>query len=287
MKQKLKVVAGFLCLLALVGILLSKTGGHEQAAMAFPEPLAKEGCLALNYHRVRQDRLGTKVLEAISGSQELAYYSIYDGAFQDQMQWLKDNGAYFATPEELQIFRQEDQFPPKCVWISFDDIDESVYENAFPILKELQIPFTLFLIAGHVGSDNYSNLVMANWDQLQAMVDSGLASIGSHTWDLHRLEGDEPLFFKEGQAEAFRQDLRRSKEAIEGQLKGVEVLDFAYPFGNGAPNLAEILREEGFRSASILAPRVIDGANDPFWQNRILVDVPVFESQVMPWVRSQ
>lgn len=147
------------------------------------------------------------------------------------------------------------------------------------------MPFTLFLIAGHVGSQDYENLTLASWEQIQEMVDSGLATIGSHTYDMHRLENDVPVFYNSAQKCEFLRDLIKSKRTIESKLSGVKVRDFAYPFGEGDPELVPLLKKAGFRTACILAPRVIDAENDPYWLNRILVNHEVFKDIVEPWLK--
>ena len=208
--------------------IVDKAKTEYKPAMEFPEPLQQNGCLALNYHRIRKDLLITKIIESLTISDELRNYSVYKSEFEQHIQILLDNDAHFATPADLRKFQEQGNYPKNCIWISFDDVDKSVYENAFPILKKYQIPFTLFIIAGQVGNDNYENLNLATWGQIQEMVDSGLATVGSHTYDMHRLKDNEPIFFNPEEKNAFLNDLINSKNTIETNLKGVEVVDFAY-----------------------------------------------------------
>lgn len=286
MKKVVKIISFILVIIIFAALLISKIEWKKNAVMSFPQVLNNDGCLALNYHRVRNDKLTTKAIEVLTRSDELQFYSIYEDEFEYQMKTLKENGAYFATVEEIMIFQEKGEFPDKCIWISFDDVDETVYNNAFPILKKYDIPFTLFLIASHVGNENFNNMKMTTWEQIQEMVDSGLASVGSHTYDMHYLIEDEPVFFDVAVHDDFAEDLVLSKNTIETSLKNVEVLDFAYPFGNGSTELANIIRECGFRTSFILAPRIIDEGNDSYWLNRILVDGVVFEDIVLPWIKS-
>jgi len=268
-------------------IIADKSVTSKTAAMDFPEPLQREGCLALTYHRVRDDNLVTKMIEVLTDSDELRHYSVYKSEFEHQMQVLIENNATFVTPKELRQFRESGSFPENCIWLCFDDVDESIYKNAFPILKKYQIPFMLFLIAGHVGSPDFNNLTLANWQQIQEMVDSGLATVGSHTYDMHYQKDDETVFFDPGERDNFLNDIIKSKQVIEANLSGVEVVDFAYPFGEGKEELVPLIEKAGFLSAYILAPRIICKDNLPYWQNRILVDNEVFKNIVEPWVKNQ
>jgi len=268
-------------------IFADKSVTSNTAAMDFPEPLKRDGCLVLTYHRVRDDNFVTKMVEVLTNSDELKNYSIYKSEFEHHMQVLMENNATFVTADELRQFRESGSFPENCILICFDDVDESVYENAFPILQKYQIPFTLFLIAGHVGNSDFNNLTLANWQQIQEMVDSGLATVGSHTFDMHYLKNDEPVFFGPGERDNFLNDIIKSKQVIEANLSGVEVVDFAYPFGEGKEELVPLIEKAGFLSSYILAPRIVCKDNSPYWQNRILVDNEVFKNIVEPWVKTQ
>lgn len=281
----LKIISLILIIAVTALVVAEKLKIDGKAAMEFPEPLKQDGCLALTYHRIRKDHVITKAIESLTTSDELRNYSVYKSEFEQHIKVLLENDAAFVTPAELRQFRENGNYPKKCVWISFDDVDKSVYENAFPILKEHQIPFTLFIIAGHVGSPNFNNLSLSTWQQIQEMVDSGLATVGSHTYDMHYLKDDEPVFFDPMEKDAFLKDIIKSKQTIETNLSGVEVVDFAYPYGEGKDELVPIIKQAEFSSAFILAPRVICEENAPYWQNRILVDNKVFEKIVEPWLK--
>ncbi|MDN3018816.1 polysaccharide deacetylase family protein [Paenibacillus sp. BSR1-1] len=271
-------------------VLIVITGGcnlylhadFSKSAMSFPEELDQKGCLGLTYHRVRKHNFFNKTVEFLTGTDELTVYNVYEDVFKKQIKILKKQKAVFLNPDEIRKAQETGKFPEKCVWVSFDDIDISMYENAFPILKENDIPFTLFVIAGHVGRD-FDNLQLTSWDQLQEMVNSGLATVGSHTFDMHKLVGEKPIFFVESNLHAFENDLLLSKKTIEKNL-GVQVEDFAYPYGNGKDELAAVIQRSGFKSASILAPRSITLNNDAYWMNRILVNDEVFKKIVTKWI---
>lgn len=282
----LKIISLTFIIVFIVLIIIDKARVKSKPAMEFPRPLQKDGCLALTYHRIRKDHMITKTIESLTNSEELKNYSVYKSEFEEHIQVLLESNATFVTPAELREFREKGNYPKNCIWISFDDVDKSVYENAFPILKKHQIPFTIFIIAGHVGNEDFSNLSLATWEQIQEMVDSGLVTVGSHTYDMHYLKDNEPVFFNPMYRNAFLNDLIKSKNTIENNLKEVKVVDFAYPYGDGKDELVPIIKEAGFLSAYILAPRIICKQNAPYWQNRILVDRKVFKEIVEPWLKS-
>ena len=122
--------------------------------------------------------------------------------------------------------------PPKALAVTFDDGTEDNYTEAFPILKDLGVKATVFLVAGWMGRRNgWEDPALEpwqrtlTWEQVRSMQGSGLVEFGSHTMthpDLRGLE-DEPLAY----------ELRESKRRLETEL-GRRVDAFAYPFGAGA-----------------------------------------------------
>lgn len=95
--------------------------------------------LALNYHRIRNDDFLDLFLFIFSNSKEISTYSVSKAEFERQIKWLKAHDAHFLTHEELIRYKREGHFPKRSVWINFDDMDESIYKNAFPILKKYQV----------------------------------------------------------------------------------------------------------------------------------------------------
>ncbi len=232
--------------------------------------------IPLTYHYIREDNLWNKTLEVLTQDEELTTYSVYVDEFERQIDILMDQGAYFATLEEVNYFRQIGEFPEKCVWISFDDADISVYEKAYPILKERGIPFSIFVIAGQVGSNDFNNLKICSWEQLREMRDSGLVSFGSHTYDMHYLEQGKAKFMYENNYEAFYKDIKESKKVLERELE-VTIDSIAYPFGQASKDVIEIVQEAGYKSAYTLGQSPIDKESQSYYQSRYLINKTSFE----------
>lgn len=257
----------------------------DTPAMSFPDKL-EAGCLGLNYHRVLDDTLFVKTARSVTQSKELVQYSVLESEFKAQLAALKKAGAAFLSEDQLLEAKATGSFPDRCVWISFDDIDRSIFENAFPILQEKHVPFTLFVIAGHVGEKDFSNLDMASWDDLRKMKDSGLANFGSHTYDMHRFEDETPVFLLPGQADKFKQDLQKSIDTIESELD-VTVRSFAYPYGNTNELVTGLVKEQGLEAGYILAPQTIRPNDDNFLTNRIIVNQTTFDDVVLPYIEGK
>ena len=107
--------------------------------------------------------------------------------------------------------------PEKSILITFDDGYTDNYAHAFPILKELNMKATIFMIASQVDSGYYMSAA-----QLREMSDYGI-DIESHTDNhvyLDTLSYDQQL-----------KELKDSKEKLE-KILGKEVTSIAYPYGN-------------------------------------------------------
>ena len=65
----------------------------------------------------------------------------------------KSNIAVITLEQFLNWRRGEGEIPPQSILLTMDDGWRSVYTEAFPIMKELKLPFTIFLYKNYVGSN--------------------------------------------------------------------------------------------------------------------------------------
>ena len=168
-------------------------------------------------------------------------------SFKDQIRILKEDGFRFITTSELANSDPAD----KVVVITFDDAYESVYDNAFPILKDENIPATIFVISDYVGELNTWDLNVGNlkfphatWEQLKVLLDTGW-EIGSHTKthkDLRSLNDDD-----------LKSELRESKELLESKLD-ITVESLSFPFGRANNREFKAAIEAEYKNGSIFYP---------------------------------
>lgn len=272
-----------LSVIKIFSLIIKENGEDSLPYKAIPK---ENVCVALNYHRVRENKMSYKIIEKLTGSPELTTYNVYEDDFEKQIDFLIKEGAYFATPEELVKFRETGIYPEKCVWISFDDGDQSIYKVAYPILKKRNIPFTIFVIAGQVGNEDFNGLNIATWDELREMKDSGLVTFGSHTYNMHYLEDDRAIFLDKDSYREFYKDINKSKKVLEKEL-GTSVDIIAYPFGETSDDITNIVKESGFSNAYILSPNPITIDNDPYYQNRYIASKDVFNNLIIPWLENK
>ena len=98
----------------------------------------ERGFLILGYHRVNDES-------------DPIFRAVPSRRFADQMNVLR---RYFNVLPlgELVSRAAVGDIPPKSVAITFDDGYRDNYENAFPVLKDLGLPATIFLVTGVMGS---------------------------------------------------------------------------------------------------------------------------------------
>ena len=102
--------------------------------------------------------------------------------------------------------------------LTFDDVLYSFYEKAFPLLKQYQIPFTIFVNTSMLGKPRFINKT-----QLMELAECDLCTIGSHG-----ISHDE---FQKMDAKEALSDLRQSKQILE-QLVQRSIEMYAFPFGS-------------------------------------------------------
>ncbi|MGL5150300.1 MAG: polysaccharide deacetylase family protein [Clostridium sp.] len=152
-----------------------------------------------------------------------------------QLQYLLDEGYYPITLSQLYEHLTNDKaIPEKSIVITFDDGYQDNYTNAFPILKELDINATIFVI-----SDVLNNGYYMYDEQVKEMSDYGI-DIASHTSNHRNLLELPP--------EEQIKEIKNSKAYLE-KLLGKEVTSLAYPFGDYNQDSVRIAEESGYKMA--------------------------------------
>jgi peptidoglycan/xylan/chitin deacetylase (PgdA/CDA1 family) len=104
-----------------------------------------QGPLILAYHRINYP---AQVLPY-----DLDLLSATPESFRRQMLHVVDRYSVVSLSEISRWLRSEVDLPRDSIAITFDDGYADFHTYAFPVLKSLDIPATLFLIAGAAGSD--------------------------------------------------------------------------------------------------------------------------------------
>ena len=109
------------------------------------------------------------------------------------MSYLKNEGFVFYTASELiKYFEQTGKFQPNGIALTLDDGWKDNYTNAFPVLRQLGIKATIFIIPSSIGqvfsgatAEGEQPHAHLSQDEILEMAEHGI-EFGSHTMN-HRL----------------------------------------------------------------------------------------------------
>ncbi|EAQ98847.2 polysaccharide deacetylase family protein [Congregibacter litoralis] len=134
--------------------------------------------------------------------------------------------------------------PERAVALTFDDAYRSVGDLAYPMLRERNMPFSVFVATDVVDE---SSPAFLNWPTLRAMARDTLATFGPHSQSHRHLESLDPKSDANtpGATRANEIDgsLARLREEL-GEIRADAVLKvFAYPFGEYSRATEALLSE--------------------------------------------
>ena len=157
--------------------------------------------------------------------------------FEEHLEVLA-SGPYTVLPLEDIVLNLQSgtPLPDRTVAITIDDAYLSVYEEAFPRLKALGFPATLFVATRPV--DRGLRAYMS-WDQIREWQAAGYG-IGSQTQT-------HPHMHQQSMAEN-EKELRVSNERFLAEL-GMRPTLFAYPYGEYNLDVIDLVKEAGFEAA--------------------------------------
>lgn len=176
--------------------------------------------------------------------------------FASQLDYLKTEG-YQVLPLSViaRMVRQGDALPAKTVGLCIDDAFTSFAEKALPLLQKYAFPVTLFVNTDAVGTSGYMG-----WDDLKESLTRGV-EIGNHTASHAYLVEMEPGETKAQWEERIRADIQRSQKDLKEHLN-IEPEIFAYTYGEYSPEVVNIIKEAGFKSAFAQQSGVIYRGSD-------------------------
>ena len=168
--------------------------------------------------------------------------SISPEDFRAHLEYLRENSfSVLPLPEMMDKIRQQLPLPDRAVAITFDDGYISIYENAFPLLQEFSMPFTLFLSTNPIDNNQPGYL---NWDQVRELSAAGVQianHLVSHPYMLSKEEGENDQAW----LARLRQELLDAEATIKRET-GQTHRTLAYPYGEYDPAIKAMIEAEGF-----------------------------------------
>jgi peptidoglycan/xylan/chitin deacetylase (PgdA/CDA1 family) len=166
------------------------------------------------------------------------------------MEWLQSNASVIALDDLAAGNWPKSPNGLVCA-ITFDDGYASVHHHAFPILAALNLPATVYLVAGAIHSDTpqssntfnglYPDEDMLLWGEVRELHSHNIC-MGSHMLrhlDLTSLD-----------AVAADEELLRSKQVIEDNV-GQECSSFCFPWGRHDSSAVAAVRRAGYRNSVV------------------------------------
>ncbi|HEX9063067.1 MAG TPA: polysaccharide deacetylase family protein [Clostridia bacterium] len=178
--------------------------------------------------------------------------------FKSQMAALKQAGFNTILSKDLVDYVNDGkELPRNPVMITFDDGYKSIYQYAYPILKELHMKATSSIIGISAGKNKYKDTdveIIPHFDYNAAreMYLSGVMDFQSHSYSMHdnltiEKNGRENALLKKGESEKdyislFKKDYIKSREEMEKNI-GNQIFAYFYPHGDYSV-LSEVLLKE-------------------------------------------
>jgi peptidoglycan/xylan/chitin deacetylase (PgdA/CDA1 family) len=220
-----------------------------------PEAIQTNRCSGiLMYHRITEPLRGFPV----------PTWNVTPKKFEEQLSGLVASGfRAIALRDLLKALLRCEDIPHRTFVVTFDDGYENVYLEAWPILKGLKIPATIFLATSYLDSnapfpfDDWQKAGTADvpktaWRPLTTkqclqMSESGLIELGAHT-HTHTDFHVDPV--------AFEEDLRACMAVLRDRFAVLEPT-FAFPFGKSSDELIDTVKRLGIVCALTAKPQLV------------------------------
>ena len=208
------------------------------------------GIISIMYHRFEENKYPST--------------NIRVNDFKSHLEMIRKNEIKFINPsnfeEELINNKKE-----RKLLLTIDDGYQSFYEKAWPILKDLKIPFILFVSTREVGKRGYMS-----WEDIREIEKYDFVEIGNHS-NTHE-------YLIDFTNEEIRKDLTNSINIFKKEL-GKNSNFFSYPFGEYSTDLKKIVIDLGFKYAFGQHSGVVDHTKNYFEMPRFPINEKYGETE--------
>ncbi len=192
-------------------------------------------------------------------SKRAGKYTLTKEQFRKDMEYLKEKGYESVDTKMLTHYVEgKGNLPQRPIMITFDDGFESFYVLAKPILEELGIKASVFVI-GYLAdeytklNDHNINYSYLTWNEIRELDESEYIEVQSHTYNLHNNTKGK----RKGIAQLKGESVNNYEKIITADLKtmkdkltdnsGVLCEAIAYPYGVYSKVTAEIMKKLGYK----------------------------------------
>ncbi len=195
----------------------------------------------------------------LKSSKLLGNYTITPTEFESDLKYIKEQGYTTINIQDLISYCQgRSSLPEKPIMITFDDGYESVYEYAYPLLKQYEMKAVVSIIGYYTDlysktEDKHINYSHLTWSELREMTESGVFEIQNHTYNMHGGSTRKGLRRKDGETEEeYRSAICADIVQVQNEVKknlGITPTAFTYPFGYITKTSKEIVKDLGFQAS--------------------------------------
>jgi len=169
--------------------------------------------------------------------------TIRTATFRSQLQYLKDHG-YRTVPLRTVVaylLHLGPPPPPRSVVITADDGHRSVVTDMLPLVREYNVPVTLFIYPSAISNASYA----MTWEQLRSLARTGLFDVQSHTYWHPNFKIEKRRLAAEAYREFVVKQLARPRTVLTQKLGGTVDL-LAWPFGIYDEDLLRLAAQSGY-----------------------------------------
>lgn len=169
--------------------------------------------------------------------------------FDAHLEYLEENNFnVWPLSKLINHWQNQKEVPDRTVVLTADDAYKSVYENAFPRLKQRGWSMTTFVNAEPIDKQ-YRNFM--TWEQMREMQQQGF-EFANHTLShsaLHPQANESTQEFKQRVRHEVKQGQKRLQQELGADTNQSPKL-FAYPYGEYNELAANLIKELGYVSVA-------------------------------------
>lgn len=210
-------------------------------------------------------------------------FAIDPGLFREQMAAVAETGYRTRTVGDL--LSDRDQSPgsagERTVVLTFDDGFREVHGLVLPVLRDLDLRATAYLVSDHIGgtsrwlaSDGEGDRPLMSWTEIRELAAEGV-EIGAH--------GHRHLALDLLQLADASDEIVRSRQVLEDGL-GRAVTSFAYPYGYHTSAIKAAVRDAGYTNACGIKQAMTHPSDDRFAFARIIVYADTSPETFRDWL---
>jgi len=194
--------------------------------------------------------------------------TVRTSVFAEQLAWLAAHRIAVVPLHALidGLRRGELPYDGPMVALTADDGHPSVYSDMYPLIRQYQVPVTLFIYPSAISSAADP----LTWEQLAEMTRSGLVDVQSHTYSHPNFRLAARRLGSAAYEDFVRRQLALSKSRLETQL-GIRVDLLAWPYGIYDAVLERNAAEAGYVAAFSVERRSVCVGEDLFALPRYMI----------------